>query len=150
MKKPKEKAAAGWYDAPVDEGIEQYWNGISWTKQRRPIGSDLEFKKPGQFMSSISNGFNKVFDYKGKASRSEYWYFQLFSVISNFLIGFLAVSIFGDSNLSTLWSLSLVVCTVSLSVRRMHDVGKSGWFMLIPIYNFILTLTPSVVEESNE
>jgi len=143
MNKPKEKAAAGWYDAPVDEGLEQYWNGNSWTKQRRPIGSDLEFKEPGQVISSISSGFYKVFDFKGKASRSEYWYFQLFSAISNFLIGFLGAPIFGDGNISILWTLSLLLCTLSLSVRRMHDVGKSGWFILVPLYSFFLTLQPS-------
>ena len=36
---------------------------------------------------------------------------------------------------------ALLIPAIAVSVRRMHDVGKSGWFMLIPIYNFILTVS---------
>jgi len=35
--------------------------------------------------------------------------------------------------------------SIAVGVRRMHDVGKSGWFLLIPIYNFILAVTPGDV-----
>jgi len=40
-------------------------------------------------------------------------------------------------------SLATLIPTIAVAVRRMHDVGKSGWFVLVPIYNFILTVTPS-------
>ena len=43
--------------------------------------------------------------------------------------------------LSSLYSLAVVVPCISAIVRRMHDVGKSGWFCLIPIYNIILACT---------
>ena len=35
--------------------------------------------------------------------------------------------------------------SIAVGVRRMHDVDKSGWFILIPIYNLILAVTPGVV-----
>ena len=37
---------------------------------------------------------------------------------------------------------------ISCAARRMHDVGKSGWFMIVPFYNLILALTPSTPEKS--
>lgn len=45
--------------------------------------------------------------------------------------------------LSTIYSLAVIVPSIAVGVRRMHDVGKSGWFILIPIYNLILALTDS-------
>ena len=39
--------------------------------------------------------------------------------------------------------IGVVVATIAVAVRRMHDVGKSGWFILIPIYNLVLVLSPS-------
>lgn len=48
-----------------------------------------------------------------------------------------------SETLSNLTSLVLLLPTISAGVRRMHDVGKSGWFLLIPIYNIILAATDS-------
>lgn len=43
--------------------------------------------------------------------------------------------------LSNLYSLAVLVPSLAVAVRRMHDVGKSGWYILIPIYNLILAVT---------
>ena len=43
--------------------------------------------------------------------------------------------------LANLYSLAVLVPSIAVGVRRMHDVGKSGWFLLIPIYNLILAVT---------
>ena len=40
-------------------------------------------------------------------------------------------------------SLITLIPTIAVAVRRMHDVGKSGWFILVPIYNLVLVLSPS-------
>ena len=40
-----------------------------------------------------------------------------------------------------LYSLAVLLPSIAVGVRRMHDVGKSGWYILIPIYNFILAVT---------
>lgn len=78
--------------------------------------------------------------FTGRARRSEYWYYILFCV----LIG-AALSVIGllikTTLLSNIYSLALLVPTIAVSIRRMHDVGKSGWFILIPIYNIILACT---------
>lgn len=47
----------------------------------------------------------------------------------------------GVGIISLALTLGTLIPYIAVTVRRMHDVGKSGWFMLIPIYNLILTLT---------
>ena len=81
-------------------------------------------------------------DFNGRARRSEYWYFTLFNILISFAIGFISVLI-GLPSLGALYSLAVLIPGIAVGVRRMHDVGKSGWFILIPIYNIILAFTDS-------
>lgn len=79
--------------------------------------------------------------FEGRARRSEYWYFVLFNTIITILLGQLDSSmglIFGTE---TIYSIALLIPSIAVGVRRMHDVGKSGWYLLIPIYNLILAIT---------
>jgi uncharacterized membrane protein YhaH (DUF805 family) len=46
----------------------------------------------------------------------------------------------GTGYLGTIYSLGVLIPSIAVGVRRMHDVGKSGWFLLIPIYNLILAV----------
>jgi len=78
--------------------------------------------------------------FNGRARRSEYWYFVLFNTIISFGIGFIG-GLISFGLLSTIYSLAVLIPSIAVGVRRMHDVGKSGWFLLIPIYNLILALT---------
>lgn len=101
------------------------------------------------------NPFNYYIDvlkkyatFSGRARRSEYWYFTLFSTIISFALLFLDGGL-GTAALNPLYSLVVLVPTIAAAVRRMHDVGKSGWFILIPIYNLILAVTDSE-PETNE
>jgi uncharacterized membrane protein YhaH (DUF805 family) len=80
------------------------------------------------------------FNFNGRARRSEYWYFILFNVIISFALGFVG-ELMGLSIVSTIYSIAVLIPSIAVSVRRMHDVGKSGWFILIPIYNLVLALT---------
>jgi hypothetical protein len=147
MKKPEGMAEPNWYDSPENPGMEQYWNGKYWTKQTRPIGNTSEFKEKNNLSLSISNGFTKIFDYRGTAKRFEYWYFFFFSYLSIFIVGAISGAISAFQGLSGIYSLCLIPCLLSCEVRRMHDVGKSGWFILVPIYSLYLLVQPSVVQE---
>ena len=84
-------------------------------------------------------------DFEGRARRSEYWYFTLFSTIISWTLSFGGIAILGESGayLSTIYSLAILIPAIALGIRRMHDVGKSGWYVLIPIYNLILACTDS-------
>jgi uncharacterized membrane protein YhaH (DUF805 family) len=78
--------------------------------------------------------------FDGRASRSEYWYFVLANVIISIVLMVIGFAINSDI-LSNLYSLVTLVPAIAVAVRRMHDVNKSGWFILIPIYNLILACT---------
>lgn len=81
----------------------------------------------------------------GRARRKEYWMFFLFNIIIAFILGIIEVitginSGSDESILANIYQLAIAIPSLAVGVRRMHDVGKSGWFLLIPIYNLILTV----------
>ena len=84
-------------------------------------------------------------NFNGRASREEYWMFVLFNIIFAFAISFIESFLFGFyfNTLSNIYTLAMIIPSIAVGVRRMHDTGKSGWFLLIPIYNFILAVTSS-------
>ena len=47
----------------------------------------------------------------------------------------------GTTILSNIYTLAVLIPGIAVAVRRMHDVGKSGWYVLIPIYNLVLACT---------
>lgn len=88
-------------------------------------------------------------DFNGRARRQEYWMFVLFfvgavialeivAIILGFISSILSMIIFAILGLAVL---ALMIPSLAVGVRRMHDVGKSGWFILIPIYSLILAIT---------
>ena len=87
------------------------------------------------FADSIKTCFSKYFDGKGRASRSEYWWFWLLYFIVDVVLQYT-----GSTVLSWL-ILAMVIPVLTAGIRRMHDVDKSGWFLLIPIYNLVLLAT---------
>ena len=77
--------------------------------------------------------FKKFFDFKGRASRSEYWYFTLFIMIGyvvGFTLGFIAPVFF---IINGIFFLVIIIPWVAVAARRLHDINKSGWFQLIPL-----------------
>ena len=95
------------------------------------------------FVSSVK----KYVEFQGNATRKEYWTFVLFlylaAILGGIMDGLLGTGFIGNAAIVVLF-----LPYISCFVRRMHDVGKSGWFMIIPIYNLVLALTPSVKEET--
>jgi uncharacterized membrane protein YhaH (DUF805 family) len=78
--------------------------------------------------------------FTGRARRSEFWYFFLINSILGFAIGFVG-GLIQMPIIATIYSVAVLIPGIAVAVRRMHDVGKSGWFVLIPIYNIILACT---------
>jgi uncharacterized membrane protein YhaH (DUF805 family) len=77
-------------------------------------------------------------DFEGRVGRQEYWMFILFSFILQ-----IAFSIVGFDEVSMLVYLGLFVPTLALAARRLHDIGKSGWWQLlnlIPIIGWIIII----------
>jgi len=86
---------------------------------------------------------NQFADFNGRARRKEYWMFTLFSTIISIVLTAVDQAVFRNEIgiINTIYSLAVLIPSIAVGVRRMHDVGKSGWFLLIPIYNLILALT---------
>ena len=79
-------------------------------------------------------------DFEGRARRAEYWYFTLFSVLISIGLGLIGAMMKTDA-IGNIYSLAVLVPSIAVGIRRMHDVDKSGWYILIPIYNLILACT---------
>lgn len=92
--------------------------------------------------NAVSVCFKKYATFTGRASRSEFWFFYLFYIII-LIIGSVAESAAGITGLSYLFILPLWLPQLAVSVRRMHDTDRSGWFILVPIYNLVLLCTAS-------
>lgn len=86
--------------------------------------------------------FENYANFKGRARRSEYWYFVLGSAIISFTLNILTALLSPKLIfIGIIYSFAVFIPTIAVLVRRMHDVGKSGWYILIPIYNLILACT---------
>lgn len=88
-------------------------------------------------IASIKNSLGKFVDFNGKATRSEFWYLYLFYILAVFVAALLD-EFLGISVLYWVTVLALAIPVISCNVRRNHEVGKSGWFMLVPIYGVYL------------
>ncbi|MGZ4969956.1 MAG: DUF805 domain-containing protein [Methylobacter sp.] len=83
--------------------------------------------------------------FQGRAGRKEYWMFNLFNIIIAMAIGFvtgLVEAVFGMGTIlsnaaSVIYSLGILVPGIAVSIRRMHDLGRSGWWILFPVVNLI-------------
>jgi uncharacterized membrane protein YhaH (DUF805 family) len=121
---------------------------VETSNHRQKRGEIRKAKRVGQKIKSINmNYYLKVLQnyatFSGRARRSEYWYFFLFNVIIAFVLGFVG-GLTKMPIISTIYTLAVLIPGIAVGVRRMHDVGKSGWFLLIPIYNLILACTDGV------
>lgn len=98
------------------------------------------------FLSIVQNNY-KNFD--GRARRREFWMFQLAVMIVFFALAIVAGILGAIANFLGMIGglvimvamLAIIIPSIALAVRRMHDVNKPGWFIFIPIYSFILTIT---------
>lgn len=75
----------------------------------------------------------KYVSIEGRACRAEYWYFILFNFIALIAMGLVKAEFFG-----LLFSLAVLIPSTTVGMRRMHDVGRSGWCIVIPIYGLVL------------
>ncbi len=88
--------------------------------------------------------------FSGRARRAEYWYFYLVNIIVVVVLGFLNAMVSNVfSIISNVYMLAVFIPSLAVSVRRLHDIGKSGWMwfiVLIPIIGWIWLLVLSVMD----
>lgn len=87
-------------------------------------------------MNYYLSALKKYAVFSGRAKRAEYWYFFLFNSLFGGVLYLLSVS-FGDLTLYILYLLVFFVPGLALSIRRLHDVGKSGSMFLIILIPYV-------------
>lgn len=94
------------------------------------------------FADAVRVCLRKYVDFSGRASRPEYWWFVLFVVGASTALAIVEGVVFGfdagptdlsKSPFSSLFALATFLPSTSSAVRRMHDMGRSGWFILLPL-----------------
>ena len=112
--------------------------------------------------SAIVNVYTNYFGFTGRAARAEFWYFVLFtwiaylllSIVNSFVFGMNAAdidpanmdgmgmaSLWGIGILGGLFWLASVIPSIAVSIRRLHDIGRTGWWLLlifVPLGGFVL------------
>lgn len=84
------------------------------------------------FPQAITSGFTNYFNFQDRASRSEYWYFYLFLILGGIATGIIDKSL--DTGLfGGLFNLATLIPAWAVSFRRLHDIDRTGWWILAPI-----------------
>jgi uncharacterized membrane protein YhaH (DUF805 family) len=120
----------------------QQWQGQAWQGQPQR-------QAQVSFGEAINNFWNRYAQFEGRASRAEYWWSYLFYVVSSLFLTIID-TVFGTYPLLTLlFALATLIPNLAVAARRMHDVGKSGTYLLfglIPFVGGILVLIELVKE----
>ena len=98
------------------------------------------------FMTAVKTCFSKYVTFEGRAPRSEYWWFTLFNVVGQ------VVLLFVYEPLSMLFALAVLLPGLTVTARRLHDIDRSGWWMLIvliPIVGWLIMLYWEVQKGTN-
>ena len=98
------------------------------------------------FTQAIASGFQNYVNFTGRSVRSAYWYWVLFYFlvsIVTLLIDLVLFASSGVSPLNSLAALALLLPSLAVAVRRLHDIDRSGWWVLlwfIPIIGWIVLI----------
>jgi len=94
-------------------------------------------------MEFFTRAYKNYANFSGRDSRQQYWMFYLFYIIFAFIIGF-ADGLLGTGGiLGVIYALGSLIPSIAIAARRLHDIGKSGWWQLIvfiPLIGVIVLL----------
>ena len=89
------------------------------------------------FAQAITSGFRNYVTFSGRASRSEYWLWVLFTILGGIITGIIDYAMFSEneysSPLNTIFNLICFLPSFAMCFRRLHDIGKTGWWWLIAL-----------------
>lgn len=109
------------------------------------------------FGDAVRSCFDKFLTFSGRARRSEYWWFVLFTIVGGIIASLIDHALFGSVVLETadsieiiqnsvvggIFSLITLFPSLSVMVRRLHDTGRSGWWFwinLVPLVGWLIFL----------
>ena len=88
------------------------------------------------FGQAISSGFSNYVDFSGRAYRSEYWYWVLFVILAE-IVTSIVDYVIGYQLTTGLFGLAVFLPGLAVGVRRLHDVDRSGWWLLLGLIPLI-------------
>ena len=114
------------------------------------------------FTAAIRSFWSRFADFKGRSRRSEYWYVQLFLVVTNLAVAGIDLALMdgdvdrfiangGGGLVGLIWIFATIVPALAVLVRRLHETGKTGWWALvgfIPLVGSIVLLVFTVTDSS--
>ena len=100
------------------------------------------------FVSAIQSGFQNYFNFKGRACRSEFWWWFLFTLIHQVPTLVIYSESFDFAGLGYYFRLVVLVPTIAVAVRRMHDTNHRGWWILLPSVNLVLAVKKGDEEQN--
>lgn len=95
-----------------------------------------------EFPEAVRSCLTKYVEFRGRASRSEYWWFALFVAIVDFVFRIID-NVIGNPILGSLVSLALLLPGLAVAARRLHDTDRSAWWLLlilVPVVGWIVLL----------
>ena len=114
------------------------------------------------FTAAIRSFWSRFVDFKGRSRRSEYWYVQLFLVVTNLAVAGIDLALMdgdvdrfiangGGGIVGLIWIIATIVPALAVLIRRLHDAGKTDWRALvgfIPLVGAIVLLVFTVTDSS--
>lgn len=129
------------------------FNSLKDTNNLKALLKDMGKDIAGAFKSvkdvnveKVKNGFNTYFveylknnyaKFDGRVSRREYWMFSLYSILVSIALQIVILILSPLAIVSLLYAVALLVPSIGLGIRRLHDINLSGWFFLIALVPFI-------------
>ena len=99
------------------------------------------------FTQAVKSCFRQYVGFGGRAPRSEYWYFVLFYFVAAIVLSLVDGLLFGAaghmSPLASLLTLALLLPSIAVAIRRLHDIDRTGWWILlwfVPIVGVIVLI----------
>lgn len=113
-----------------------------------PMGTpDGEYTNADNIMDAVKICFKKYVGFKGRCGRGEFWWWYLFNVIVNTALTAIAIALEFKPEMFVvygIWSLGTLLPSLAVTLRRLHDVGKS-WGTLILCYVFSFAIVPAIL-----
>lgn len=110
-------------------------------------------------MNVIRDAFVNYFTFRGRTRRKGFWLFILFTVVASFALSMVDDALFykeasdgagnGSGPLAAVFQLLVFVPSISISVRRLHDTGRSGWWLLLPLLPMLVGLGLLIITWEN-
>ncbi len=116
------------------------------------------------FTEAIKSFWSNYANFKGRARRSEYWFIQLFLILTNLAVAVIDLALMegdidrfiangGGGIVGLVWIVATIVPALAVLIRRLHDTSRSGWWVLIgliPVAGAIVLLVFTVMDSTPE